>query len=84
MVIYSAIIKDFLDKIYFYELAHKNVLEFSLYQYYEEKLYNLAKLTRHTTSIQMCAGSMRVNFRFDLPKKFCKNRKFFSNDSIKN
>ena len=50
MVIYSAIIKDFLDKIYFYELAHKNVLEFSLYQYYEEKLYNLAKLTRHTMS----------------------------------
>ena len=45
MVIYSNEIKDFLDKIYFYELTHRNDLDFPLY-YYEEKLFNIDKLSR--------------------------------------
>ena len=50
MTIYSDEIKDFLDKIYFYELAHRNDLEFPMYHYYEGKLYEIDKLTRHTPS----------------------------------
>ena len=50
MVIYSNEIKDFLDKIYFYELSHRNDLDFPLYNYYEGKLYNIDKLTSHTPS----------------------------------
>ena len=50
MVLYSNEIKDFLDKIYFYELAHRNDLEFPMYHYYEGKLYEIDKLTRHTPS----------------------------------
>ena len=49
MVIYSNEIKDFLDKIYFYELTHRNDLDFPLY-YYEEKLFNIDKLSRHIAS----------------------------------
>ena len=41
MVIYSNEIKAFLDKVYFYELTHKKDFNFSLYNYYEEKLYLL-------------------------------------------
>lgn len=50
MVIYSNEIKDFLDKIYFYELTHRNDLDFPLYYYYEEKLFNIDKLSRHIAS----------------------------------
>ena len=50
MVVYSFEIKDFLDKIYFYELSHRNDFEFPLYHYYEENLYDIDKLTKHTPS----------------------------------
>lgn len=50
MVIYSNEIKDFLDKIYLYELTHRNDLEFPLYSYYEGKLHDIDKLSRHTPS----------------------------------
>ena len=50
MVLYSNEIKDFLDKIFFYELTHKNDLKFSLYNYYKEKLKHIDKLSRHTPS----------------------------------
>ncbi len=50
MVIYSNEIKDFLDKIYFYKLSHREDLNFPLYNYYEGKLYDIDKLTRHTPS----------------------------------
>lgn len=50
MVIYSNEIKEFLDKIYFYELSHRNDWNTPLYNYYEGKLYNIDKLTRHTPS----------------------------------
>ena len=41
MVIYSNEIKEFLDKIYFYELSHGNDWNTPLYNYYEGKLYNI-------------------------------------------
>lgn len=50
MVIYSNEIKDFLDKIYFYELTHRKDMKFPLYDYYEGKLYNIDKLPRHSMS----------------------------------
>ena len=50
MVVYSFEIKDFLDKIYFYELSHRNDFELPLYHYYEENLYDIDKLTKHTPS----------------------------------
>lgn len=50
MVIYSNKIKDFLDKIYFYELSHRNDLKFSLYDFYESKLHNIDKLPNHVPS----------------------------------
>ena len=50
MVVYSKEIKNFLDKIYFHELTHSNDLSFTLYHYYEEKLYNIINLSRHTPS----------------------------------
>lgn len=50
MVIYSNEIKDFLDKIYFHELSHRNDLDFPLYNYYEGKLYDIDKLSRHIPS----------------------------------
>lgn len=50
MVLYSNEIKDFLDKIYFYELSHRNDLEFPIYRYYEEKLSGIDRLPRHTLS----------------------------------
>lgn len=50
MVIYSNEIKFFLDKVYFYELTHKKDFKLSLYNYYEEKLYNIPKLTHHEAS----------------------------------
>ncbi|MCF0125720.1 MAG: hypothetical protein HUJ68_08215 [Clostridia bacterium] len=50
MVIYSNEIKNFLDKIYFYELSHRNDLDFPLYHFYEEKLYSIDKLTSHKPS----------------------------------
>ena len=50
MVLYSNDIKDFLDKIYFYELTHKNDLDFPLYNYYKERLSNIDKMSRHTPS----------------------------------
>ena len=43
MVIYSNEIKDFLDKIYFYELTHRDDVNFPLYHYYEVKLYSIDK-----------------------------------------
>lgn len=50
MVIYSNEIKDFLDKIYFYELTHRDDVNFPLYHYYEAKLYSIDKLSRHIPS----------------------------------
>ena len=41
MTIYSNEIKDFLDKIYFYELTHKEEIRTPLYIYYEEKQHNI-------------------------------------------
>ena len=38
MVIYSNEIKEFLDKIYFYELSHRNDWNTPLYNYYEGKI----------------------------------------------
>lgn len=50
MVLYSNEIKDFLDKIYFYELSHRTDLEFPLYNYYKDKLRNIDKMLRHFPS----------------------------------
>ena len=50
MVLYSNEIKDFLDKIYFYELSHRNDLGYSLYNYYKDRLRNIDKMSRHTPS----------------------------------
>lgn len=50
MVVYSNEIKDFLEKIYFHELTHRNDLEFPLFNYYEGKLYDIDKLAMHTPS----------------------------------
>lgn len=50
MVLYSNDVKDFLDKIYFYELTHENDLDFPLYNYYKERLRNIDKMSRRTPS----------------------------------
>ena len=50
MVLYSNEIKDFLDKIYFYELSHRSDLEFPIYHYYEEKLSSIDRLPKHIPS----------------------------------
>jgi hypothetical protein len=50
MVIYSNEIKDFLDKIYFYELTHRSDLDFSLYNYYKDNLRVIDKMSNHTPS----------------------------------
>ena len=50
MTIYSNEIKNFLDKIYFYELSHRDDLTTPLYNYYEEKLHNIDKMTTHHPS----------------------------------
>ena len=50
MTIYSNEIKDFLDKIYFYELSHRNDLTTPLHDYYEEKLHNIDKMATHHPS----------------------------------
>lgn len=50
MVIYSNEIKDFLDKLYFYELTHRENVEFPLYNYYNNRLRNVDRLTNHTLS----------------------------------
>ena len=41
MVIYSNEIKEFLDKIYFYELSHRNDWNTPLYNYYEGNKYDI-------------------------------------------
>ena len=50
MVIYSNEIKGFLDKLYFYELTHREDLLTPLYNYYEEKLHNIDKMASHRPS----------------------------------
>ena len=52
MTIYKNEIKDFLDKIYFYELSHWNGSgEITpVYNYFEGKLHDIDKLPTHTLS----------------------------------
>lgn len=50
MVIYSNEIKDSLDKIYFYELSHGGTADFPIYNYYENKLRNIDKLSKRIQS----------------------------------
>ena len=50
MTIYSDEIKDFLDKIYFYELSHRSDILTPMFNYYREKLRNIDKLPNHQHS----------------------------------
>ena len=50
MVLYSNEVKNFLDKLYFYEITHRNDLQTPLYNYYEGKLHDVDKLNRHILS----------------------------------
>ena len=47
MTIYSDEIKDFLDKIYFYELSHRDDILTPMFNYFREKLRNIDKLPTH-------------------------------------
>ena len=50
MVLYSNEIKDFLDKIYFHELTHRNDIDFPLYYYYKDKLRQIDSINKHVQS----------------------------------
>ncbi len=50
MTIYSDEIKDFLDKIYFYELSHRDDILTPMFNYFREKLRNIDKLPTHRPS----------------------------------
>ena len=50
MVLFSKEVENFLDKIYFYELSHRNDLSFPIYNYYKDNLYGIDKLSTHIPS----------------------------------
>ena len=75
MTIYSNEIKDFLDKIYFYELTHREDLTTPIYNFYEEKLHNIDSMSSHHLSITfplnwdrlfgLVIGRLEFGYEFD-------------------